>query len=383
METRKLYYEDTHIRAFSAKVVSCAKADNGWEILLDATAFYPEGGGQACDLGILGGRTVLDVQERDGKIVHLCDAPLEIGATVEGAIDYERRFNLMQQHTGEHIVSGIINRWYGYHNVGFHMGSEMTEIDFDGVIPAEDLASIEREANAALWKNLPVKCWYPSQEELPNVFYRTKRALPWPVRIVEVPGYDSCACCGIHVAHTGEVGLVKLFSVVGLRGGSRIEMSCGKRALMLLNRAFEQNKQVSQAFSAKWPETGEAARKMNEALANEKYRTAGLQKRIFEIIAKGYVDCGNVVHFEDGLESAEVRMLANAIAEICGGMAAVFSGADGEGYGFAMVTRDGDLRPVGKKMTAALHGRGGGKPNYQQGRVQATKQQIEAFFEEA
>ena len=185
------------------------------------------------------------------------------------------------------------------------------------------------------------------------------------------------------VAHTGEVGLVKLFSVVGLRGGSRIEMSCGKRALMLLNRAFEQNKQVSQAFSAKWPETGEAARKMNEALANEKYRTAGLQKRIFEIIAKGYVDCGNVVHFEDGLESAEVRMLANAIAEICGGMAAVFSGADGEGYGFAMVTRDGDLRPVGKKMTAALHGRGGGKPNYQQGRVQATKQQIEAFFEEA
>ena len=381
--TRKLYYEDCHLTRFEARVTGCEACEKGYEVTLDATAFYPEGGGQSCDLGTLSGAPVLDVQKRDGKIVHLCDAPLEIGATVEGAIDYERRFNLMQQHTGEHIVSGIINRWYGYHNVGFHMGSEMTEIDFDGVIPAEDLASIEREANAALWKNLPVKCWYPSQEELPNVFYRTKRALPWPVRIVEVPGYDSCACCGIHVAHTGEVGLVKLFSVVGLRGGSRIEMSCGKRALMLLNRAFEQNKQVSQAFSAKWPETGEAARKMNEALANEKYRTAGLQKRIFEIIAKGYVDCGNVVHFEDGLESAEVRMLANAIAEICGGMAAVFSGADGEGYGFAMVTRDGDLRPVGKKMTAALHGRGGGKPNYQQGRVQATKQQIEAFFEEA
>lgn len=378
--TRKLYYEDCHLTRFEARVTGCEACEKGYEVTLDATAFYPEGGGQSCDLGTLSGAPVLDVQERDGKIVHLCDAPLEIGATVEGAIDYERRFNLMQQHTGEHIVSGIINRWYGYHNVGFHMGSEMTEIDFDGVIPAEDLASIEREANAALWKNLPVKCWYPSQEELPNVFYRTKRALPWPVRIVEVPGYDSCACCGIHVAHTGEVGLVKLFSVVGLRGGSRIEMSCGKRALMLLNRAFEQNKQVSQAFSAKWPETGEAARKMNEALANEKYRAAALQKRIFEIIAKGYVDCGNVVHFEDGLESAEVRMLADAIAEICGGMAAVFSGADGEGYGFAMVTRDGDLRPVGKKMTAALHGRGGGKPNYQQGRVQATKQQIEAFF---
>ena len=380
--TRKLYYEDCHLTRFEARVTGCEACEKGYEVTLDATAFYPEGGGQSCDLGTLSGAPVLDVQERDGKIVHLCDAPLEIGATVEGAIDYERRFNLMQQHTGEHIVSGIINRWYGYHNVGFHMGSEMTEIDFDGVIPAEDLASIEREANAALWKNLPVKCWYPSQEELLNVFYRTKRALPWPVRIVEVPGYDSCACCGIHVAHTGEVGLVKLFSVVGLRGGSRIEMSCGKRALMLLNRAFEQNKQVSQAFSAKWPETGEAARKMNEALANEKYRAAALQKRIFETIAKNYAGKGNVVHFEPELESAEVRMLADAIAEICGGMAAVFSGADGEGYGFAMVTRDGDLRPVGKKMTAALHGRGGGKPNFQQGRIEATKQQIEAFFEE-
>ena len=381
--TRKLYYEDCHLTRFEARVTGCEACEKGYEVTLDATAFYPEGGGQSCDLGTLSGAPVLDVQERDGKIVHLCDAPLEIGATVEGAIDYERRFNLMQQHTGEHIVSGIINRWYGYHNVGFHMGSEMTEIDFDGVIPAEDLASIEREANAALWKNLPVKCWYPSQEELLNVFYRTKRALPWPVRIVEVPMFDSCACCGIHVAHTGEVGLVKLFSVVGLRGGSRIEMSCGKRALMLLNRAFEQNKQVSQAFSAKWPETGEAARKMNEALANEKYRAAALQKRIFETIAKNYAGKGNVVHFEPELESAEVRMLADAIAEICGGMAAVFSGADGEGYGFAMVTRDGDLRPVGKKMTAALHGRGGGKPNFQQGRIQATKQQIEAFFEEA
>ena len=380
--TRKLYYEDCHLTRFEARVTGCEKCEKGYEITLDATAFYPEGGGQACDLGTLGGAPVLDVQEQGERIVHLCEQALEIGIAVEGVIDYERRFDLMQQHTGEHIVSGIINRRYGYHNVGFHMGSEMTEIDFDGVIPAEDLAAIEQEANAALWQNLAVKCWYPSQEELPNVFYRTKRALPWPVRIVQVPMFDSCACCGIHVAHTGEVGLVKLFSVVGLRGGCRIEMSCGKRALALLNKAFDQNRLVSQAFSAKWPETGEAARKMNEALANEKYRAAGLQKRIFEMIAKSYVNRGNVVHFEDGLESAEVRMLADAIAEICGGMAAVFSGADGEGYGFAMVTRDGDLRPVGKKMTAALHGRGGGKPNFQQGRVKATKQQIEAFFEE-
>ena len=380
--TRKLYYEDPHMTRFAAQVTGCETCETGYEISLTATAFYPEGGGQACDLGTLGGIPVLDVQERGEDVVHLCDTPLEVGTTVEGILDYGRRFDLMQQHTGEHIVSGIIHCRYGYHNVGFHMGSEMIEIDFDGVVPADDLALIEQEANAALWQNLPVKCWYPTPEELPHVFYRTKRALPWPVRIVEVPGFDSCACCGVHVTHTGEVGLVKLFSVVGLRGGCRIEMSCGRRALMLLNRAFEQNRQVSQAFSAKWPETGDAARKMNEALASEKYRAAQLQKRIFETIAESYVNCGDVLHFEPGLESAQVRMLADAIAEVCGGRAAVFSGADGEGYGFAMVTREGDLRALGKEMTAALGGRGGGKPNFQQGRVSAPRAEIEKFFDQ-
>ena len=380
MKTDALYYQNSHMEKFTAQVTGCEQAGKYWEVMLSATAFYPEGGGQAGDTGFLGGVRVLDTRERGETVIHLCDGPLEVGTEVEGTIDYARRFDRMQQHSGEHIVSGIIHRRFGYHNVGFHMGSEMIEIDFDGVVPAEDLAAIEQEANAALWRNIPVKCWWPSQEELPHVFYRSKKALPWPVRVVEIPGFDSCACCGVHTAYTGEVGLVKLFSVMGLRGGSRIEMSCGKRAMVLLNRAFEQNRLVSQAFSAKWPETGEAAQRMNEALTAEKYRAAGLQKRIFEGIAKSYVNRGAVIHFESGLDSAEVRQLADLIADHCGGMAAVFSGEDGNGYSFAMVAREGDLRPVGKAMTAALSGRGGGKPNFQQGRVNTSRQEIEAFF---
>ena len=379
--TRKLYYEDCHLSRFRAMVTGCEQCEKGYEILLDATAFYPEGGGQACDLGSLGGASVLDVREREDVVVHLCDAPLEIGTEVEGVIDYDRRFDLMQQHTGEHIVSGIIHRRYGFHNVGFHMGSEMIEIDFDGMVPAGDLPAIEQEANSALWQNLEVRCWYPAEEELPHVVYRSKRALPWPVRIVQVPGFDSCACCGTHVAKTGEVGLVKLFSVVPLRGGCRIEMSCGRRALMLLNRAFEQNRQVSQAFSAVWSETGDAAKRMNEALSAEKYRAAQLQKRIFATIAQGYENSGNVLHFEPALESVEIRMLADAVGQVCHGRAAVFSGTEEEGYAFAMVDHSTDLRAFGKEMTAALHGRGGGKPNFQQGRVSATRQEIENFFE--
>ena len=379
--TEKLYYKDCHLKQFQSQVTACSKCEKGYEVILKETAFYPEGGGQACDLGTLDGVRVLDVRERSEEVVHLCEGALETGSTVEGIIDYERRFDLMQQHTGEHIVSGIIHRRYGYHNVGFHMGSELTEIDFDGVVPAEDLPLIEQEANMSLWANLTVRCWYPSEEELPNVFYRTKKALPWPVRIVQVPGFDSCACCGIHVEKTGEVGLVKLFSVMGLRGGCRIEMSCGKRALALLNQAFDQNRLVSQAFSAKWQETGDAARKMNEALTNEKYRAAQLQKRIFETIAKGYAGSGPVLHFEPALESAEIRMLADAIADTCAGRAIVFSGTEETGYAFAMVTREGDLRTLGKAMTAALGGRGGGKLGFQQGRVAATRQQIIEFFE--
>ena len=380
--TRKLYYEDCHLAKFIGTVTGCTAVEKGYEVILNATAFYPEGGGQACDLGTLNGASVLDVQERGEEIIHLLNGPLEVGTEAEGIIDYDRRFDLMQQHTGEHIVSGIIHRRYGYHNKGFHIGEHTIQIDFDGVIPAEELESIEKEANEALWKNLPVKCWYPSEEELPNVFYRTKKALPWPVRIVQVPGYDSCACCGTHVAKTGEVGLVKLFSSVGLRGGSRIEMACGKRALELLNRAYDQNRLVSQAFSAKIFETGAAAERMNEALAAEKYRVTGLQRRLFAITAMSYVNYGDVLHFEEGLEPVLVRELADAIAEQCGGRAAVFSGADGQGYSYCLAAREGDLRPFGKEMNAALNGRGGGKPNFLQGSVKAAKAEIVAFFEE-
>lgn len=380
MQTRKLYYEDSHMTQFSATVLSCEQTGKGYAVILDATAFYPEGGGQAGDTGTLGAVRVLDTREQEEAVVHLCDGAVEVGSMVEGCIDWAARFDRMQQHSGEHIVSGIINRRYGYHNTGFHMGSEVVTIDFDGVIPAEDLPVIAAEANSAVWANLSVKCWYPSREELPNVFYRTKRALPWPVRIVQVPGFDSCACCGTHVKATGEIGLIKLFSVIPFRGGSRMEMACGRMALTLLNGAYEQNKLVSQAFSAKIFETGAAAQRMNEVLAQQKYRMAGLEMRIFRTIAAGYAGKGDVLHFEEGLDNTAVRELADAIAEGCGGTAAVFSGSDEGGYTFCLVTRAGDLRTFGKEMTRALNGRGGGKSICQQGRVQAPKAKIEAFF---
>lgn len=381
MSTRKLYYEDSHCRAFRARVTGCAAADGGYEITLDATCFYPEGGGQAADTGRLGGVRVLDTRERGEDVVHLCASPLAVGSTVEGEIDWEPRFLRMQLHSGEHIVSGILHRRYGVSNTGFHMGAERTVIDFDGVIPPEALPEIEAEANRAVWQNIPLHIWYPSPEELPGVPYRSKKALPWPVRIVEIPGYDICACCGTHVDATGEIGLIKLYSSVPFRGGSRIEMSCGSQALAYLNRVLEQAAAASHVFSVPADQVGGAAESFAAQTAALKYRMVELQRRLFAMTAAQCAGQGNTLLLEPGLDSVGIRELADAVADVCGGTAAVFSGADGSGYGYCLADRQSDLRPLGREMTAALQGRGGGKPNFQQGRITADECAIRTFFQ--
>ncbi len=376
MNTGKLYYEDCHLREFTANVTACTETAKGFLVELDATAFYPEGGGQACDLGTLADAKVLDVRERDGAVIHLCDKPLTVGAQVIGCIDWQRRFDLMQQHTGEHIVSGILHKMFGCHNVGFHVGAETVTIDFDTQIPYEALAEIEKQANQAVYENLPVRCWYPSPEELPTVTYRSKRELPWPVRIVQIPDVDSCACCGVHTEFTGEVGIIKLLSCVKFHQGVRMEMVCGGRALELLGGIYEQNRLVCKAFSAKMLETGAAAQRMNEALAAEKYRATALERQLLDTIATGYADRGDVAHFAQGLASSAVRELAERIVQVCGGTAAVFSGEDGQGYSLCIASKDDKAQEMGKRLCNQLDGRGGGKAGFFQGSVRGTKKQI-------
>lgn len=380
MQTRKLFYEDCHLQQFSATVTDCREADNGWQVTLDATAFYPEGGGQACDTGTLGDARVLDVREQGEEIIHLCDRALPVGSKADGIIDWERRFDLMQQHSGEHILSGLVNKKYGFHNAGFHVGKDVMEIDFDGMIPAGDIPELELAANRVVWANVPIHCHIPAEEELPNIPYRTKRALPWPVRLVQIPETDSCACCGVHVARTGEIGLIKIISCVKFHQGVRLELVCGKRAWDYLQGVFQQNRQVSQLLSAKPLETADAAKKLQDALNGEKLRCGELQKQIFESVAESYVNQPDVLHFADGLEPSQVRDLADRISRVCTGFAAVFAPREG-GFSYCLATQSGDLRQLGKDMNATLSGRGGGKPNFQQGTVSAGESQIREFFE--
>lgn len=379
MNTEMLYYSDCHLDSCEAKVLTCTPCDRGWLVVLDRTVFYPEGGGQPCDLGTLGDAQVLDVQESTGTVTHLCDRELTPGTTVTAKIDYLRRRQLMQQHSADHLVSGLIYRQFGFHNVGFHMGAEGVTIDFDGIIPADALAQIEQQANELIWQNLPIRSWYPPEEELPAIPYRSKKALDWPVRLVEIPGIDICACCGVHVASTGEIGVIKILSCVRFHQGVRVLMAAGQGAWEQLRSVFEQNRQVSQCFSAKPLETGAAAQRAAQALEAEKYRSTGLERRLFDSIAARYAGQSNVLHFEPELDGTGVRTLADKIADGISGTAAVFSGSDGR-FSYALVSRTVDLRQLCKDMNGALSGRGGGKPGFQQGSVAADQEAISAFF---
>lgn len=378
MHTEKLFYEDCHLYDFSATVQSCEKVEKGYLVTLDATAFYPEGGGQAYDLGTLGQANVLDVQEKEGEIYHLCDKPLAPGTTVEGHIDHGRRFDLMQQHSGEHIVSGIICNMFHCHNVGFHVGKDVMEIDFDAPITPKKLGQIELLANEAVQKNLPIRCYYPEKEELSSIPYRSKKALDWPVRIVEIPGYDICACCGVHVEKTGEIGLIKLLSCVKLRGGVRLQLVCGRRAVMQMQEIFAQNTLVCQAFSAKPTETGAAAQRMNETLAQWKLKANSLQSRIFQITAGHYKNAKNAVHFEENLNGNQLRELADAMARVCNGWVAAVTGDE---QGCTLCLMGTDLAPIIEQLKANFPLRGGGKPGTFQGSAEADAKQITSFLQ--
>lgn len=379
MEVKKLYYEDSHLKTFSATVTGCVQAKKGWEITLDATAFYPEGGGQPWDTGFLGDARVLEVTERKDNIFHLCDKALTVGSAVSGEIDWGRRFDFMQQHSGEHMVSGVIHALYGYHNVGFHMGADVVTIDFDGYISPEALGEIEARVNAAIWENAPVGCFYPAEDILQTLPYRRKKDLPYPVRLVEFPGIDLCACCGTQVKATGEIGLVKLLSCVKFHEGVRIEMVCGKRAMDLLGGVYHQNRQVSQTFSAKLLETGGAAKRVNDSLNAEKARAAELEKRLFTTIAQGYAGQSLGIHFEENLSPVQNRLLCDAIAEQAG-IAVTLSGSDKTRYSLCIISRREDAKALGQQAVAALKGNGGGKREAFQGNLAATAAQIQEFF---
>ena len=382
METEKLYYSDPFLREFSATVLSCEEEKSGFKVVLDRTAFYPEGGGQPADHGQLGGVAVTDVHEKGGVIFHTCEQEVEIGKTVECAIDWGRRFDHMQQHSGEHICSGMICGKFHCDNVGFHMGADMVTIDFNAEIGWDELMEIEQRANRYIYENHPIHIQFHRGEELAALEYRSKKELEGDVRIVAFPGADCCACCGTHVLTSGQVGLVKFFSCQKFREGVRIEMLCGERAFRALSTSWEQNRMVSQMLSVKPDQTKNAVVRLQTELQNVKFHSARLEEAAYASMAEKHAGAGDVLLIQPPMEPDAARRLADAVAKASGGLSAVFAGEDGGKYNYALVRADGgDISAFVKSMNGALHGRGGGRNGFAQGSVEAAKAEIEAFFQ--
>lgn len=375
MPTEQLYYVNPYQKACTATVLSCQEGSGGYLVTLDRTVFYPTGGGQPCDLGTIGMSRVLDVSEKDGEIVHLCEKALPVGETLACEIDWARRFMLMQQHSGEHLVSGIIHARFGYDNVGFHMGAEMVTIDFSGELSPEELHEVELVANETIWRDIPSEIFFPDAQTLQTLPYRSKKELSGKVRLVRFGEIDLCACCGLHVARSGEIGIIKLLSATRFHGGSRIELLCGGKALAYLNQIFAQNREISSLLSAKPTETAAAVKRTIDEQKETQYRAISLENRLFAYLAADYAASDNSLHFEENLSPSALRRLADAAMKQGCTDCAIFSGAEGA-YQYAIAGTAISIR----EMNAELNGRGGGKPGFAQGSVKAKRAEIEAYF---
>lgn len=378
--TVKLYDADSHLTDFTATVLACTPIGSGYETVLDQTAFFPNEGGQYADTGTLGGAAVSDVQLRGDILYHLTDRPLAVGERVSGHINWPERLRKMQNHTGEHIVSGLVFRRFGFNNVGFHLGSDDVTLDFDGELTREQLDEIESLANTAVAECAPVEARYPSAEELATLEYRSKLELTENVRIVTVKGYDCCACCAPHVSNCGEIGLIKLLDFARYKGGVRIHMQCGFDALDDYRDKYSAVSHIAETLSAKQNETAAAFDRLMEEYDRRAREIASLRRRLVaaKVEAVRPTD-GDAVIFDGDLDSQLLRMLCDGVADRCGGVAYAFSG-NGSQYAFVIASRTVDVRPVCRSLTEALGGRGGGRPTMVQGTLNADQSQIRCFL---
>ena len=399
MKTTRLFDQNSHLYTFQAAVLSAeaGKTPDTLSVVLDGTAFFPEGGGQYPDKGVLAGCPVTDVQEKNGVITHTVSLshlngephPFAEGATVQGELDAAIRFARMQNHSGEHIISGIVHRLYGYRNVGFHLGDGDVTLDFNGVLTRDQLDTIEEEANAIVAANLPVKAYYPDPAELSTLTYRAKLDLTEGVRIVRIGRSDApkdlCACCAPHVDCTGEIGLIKLLDFIHYKGGVRIHMLCGSWALADYRRRYTAVASMAAAMSVKQEEVTVGFDRLRAEVEEKKQTISALRAKLeAHTLAAITPTEGSLCLFDEGMDALEMRRLLNAAAGKCGRLCGVFSGNDESGYRYVIGRGDPtiDLKPRTKEINAALSARGGGSSEMLQGSCTATRAVIEAFFQD-
>lgn len=397
METfDELYYTKPYLREFDGKVVSCDAADGGFAIVLDQTAFYPTGGGQPGDRGTLcvgAGDDSLVAHVREavpgndaGEVIHLADVALPVGANVHGSLDWTWRRDNMEAHTGEHIVSGIVHALFGYNNVGFHMGERCIEVDFDGVLTPDDVLDVERRANAAIREDVCVEALLPSPTELAAMDYRSKKDHDGQIRVVRIDGVDSCACCGTHVSSTGEVGLIKILRMTTKKKRTRLELLCGRRALVACEEAMDALRETSNFLTVADEEVPEAVRRLSGEKDDLKHQLKQASRKQIDQYVAGLVPDGTLAMCcLPGLDVEDLRYLCERVLEVTGAtVCAALSPVDGDATRLAYVIASSgeDLRPACKELNSRLGGRGGGKPQMVQGSWAAARDAAEAAIRE-
>ena len=391
MQPTQKYYEADAYRREADAVILAAEPDGrgGGKLALDGTVFYPEGGGQPADHGTLtlpdGARlTVTDVHEQGGVIWHRVDALPDTaapGTAVTGRIDWAWRFDKMQQHTGEHILSGILHQMFGAENVGFHIGSDAVRMDTSVPISAEGLREAELAANRMVWQNVPVLITYPTREELARMTYRSKKEIEGQVRIVTIPGADVCACCGTHTAATGAVGQIKILAAENYKGGVRLSIVCGERALLAAQAMRQRQADIGALLSAKPSETAHAVHRVYDEYTALKFAHFGLCSELFDALAAQVAPGADAIRIVPGLDPDGLHRLAARLSEATTGLCAALTPNE-KGTGYCLAQAGGDVRALTKALNTALNGRGGGKPGICQGSCAAAPEQVETFLKE-
>lgn len=375
-EMNELYYREPYTREFDTKKVSCTKVQDHYETVLADTAFYPEGGGQEADHGTLNRIAVYDVQNHDGVIIHYTKEPVE-EVHVHGIIDWDRRFMNMQMHTADHIFSGIVHKHFGYDNVGFGMGEHGVRMDFSGYMSEEEIRQMELEANEAIWNNLPVEASFPDADALKHMEYRSKKELKGKVRIITIPGIDVCACCGTHVEKTGEVGSIRIYSSEKYKGGVRVIMLAGKKALLEDNILCEENHKISTALSAQPQHTFESVKNLQNQLAEERQKHAQLLLKLMNYKIQSYEDNSKLaIDFEEDADRNFMVKFANTLVDEKHIETAAVLNHTEQGYAYVIISHTVDLKAHVKDINNLLNGRGGGKKDVIQGSFSSDKDKI-------
>lgn len=382
MYTEKLFYNDCYLKEFDATVLSCIKSVDYWEIILDKTAFFPEGGGQKADVGYIGDAFILDVQETPGGIIHYSEKEVKPGEKYTCSIDWDVRFSRMQQHSGEHIISGVVHSVYGYDNVGFHMDEDYITIDFNGELNRQQLDEIEDKVNDAIYQNYAISCFFPDEKSLSSLDYRSKLELTENVRLVKIENIDLCACCAPHVSRTGEVGIVKILDFMRHRGGVRLIAKCGRQALLDYRNKYRSVYDISNMLSAKQEEVFSAVERVKNETENIYKDFHSFKINVAEQSKKSLVFNNDVSYIiVDNFDADMMRTVANYGMDkstLC----VVFSGNDGVGYSYVAGSKSLDMKNVAKVINQALSGRGGGRDTMIQGKASSCENDIRKFMSE-